>query len=55
MKAASVADAAVVNRNGIKTLLATVLTKFLIKDNPVFSNVAKSLTKNPPNCTILCN
>ena len=36
--AASVADAAAVNPNGIKTLLANGLSTFLIKDNPVFSD-----------------
>ena len=34
--AASVADAAAVNANGIKLLLANGLTKFFIKDNPIF-------------------
>ena len=34
--AASVADAAAVNPNGIKLLLANGLTKFFIKENPIF-------------------
>ena len=45
--AASVADAAAVNPNGIKTLLANGLSTFPIKDNPVFSNDNKSLPKTP--------
>ena len=53
--AASVADAAAVNPNGIKTLLANGLSTFPIKGNPVFSNGPKSLPKNPPDCPILCN
>ena len=48
--AASVADAAVVNPNGIKSFLASGLSNV-----PVFRNVPKSLPKNPPNCTILWN
>ena len=44
--AASTADAAAVNPNGIKTLLANGLSTFLIKDKPVFSNSPKSLLKN---------
>ena len=53
--AAFVSDAAAVNSNGIKKLLANGLSTFFIKDNPVFSNGPKSLPKNPPNCAILCN
>ena len=53
--AGSVADAAAVHPNGIKTLLANGLSKFPIKDNPVFSNDPKSLTKNTPNYPILNN
>ena len=53
--AASVAYAAVVNPNGIKAILTNGLSTFPIKDNPVFSNGAKSLPKNPPDCTILHN
>ena len=54
-KAASAADAAAVNRNGIKTLLANGLSAFFIKGNPVFRNGPKSLPKNPPDCPILFN
>ena len=49
------ADAAVVNSNGIKKLLANCLITFPIKGNPVFSNGPKSLLKNPHNCSISCN
>ena len=42
-KAASVADAAAVNPNCIKTLLANGLKTFPIKGNPVFSNGPKRL------------
>ena len=42
-------------RNGIRKLLASGLSTFPIKDNPVFSNGPKSLPKNPPVCPILCN
>ena len=45
--AASVAAAAaVVNPNGVKTLLANRLSASPIKGNPVFSNGPKSLPKN---------
>ena len=53
--AASVADVAAVNPNGIKTLLANGLSIFPIKGNPVFTNDIKSLPKNPLDCPILCN
>ena len=43
----SVANAAVINPNGVKTLLANGLSTFSIKGNPVFSNRPKSLPKNP--------
>ena len=49
----SVADAAVVNPSGIKTLLANVLSTCPIKRNPVLNNGPKSLPKNHPDCTIL--
>ena len=52
--AASVVDAAAINPNGIKTLLANGLVTFPIKGNPGFSNGPKSLPKNSPDCTILC-
>ena len=53
--AASVADAAAVNHNGIKMLLANVLSTFFIKGKQKFSNGPESLPKNPPSCPILCN
>ena len=51
----SVADAAAVNPNGIKTLLANGFSTFPIKDNLVFKNVPKSFSKNPCDCPFLCN
>ena len=53
--AASVADAAAVNPNGIKRLLANCLITFTMKGNPVFSNAPKSIPKHPSDCLILCN
>ena len=53
--AASVPDATAVNPNDIETLLANGLSTFLIKGKPVFSNGPKSLSRNPHDCTILCN
>ena len=47
--AASVADPAAVNPNGIKTSLVNGVSTFLIKGNPVFSKGPKSLSKNPPD------
>ena len=47
----SVAYAAAVSLNGIKTLSANSLSTFLIKGNPVFG----SDTKYSPDCPILCN
>ena len=52
---ASAADAAAVNPKGIKTLLANGLIIFFISGNPVFSNVPKSLPRNPPDCILLDN
>ena len=49
------ADAAAVNPNGIKTLLANGLSTFRIKGKPVFSNGRKILPKNCPDGPILCN
>ena len=49
---ASIADADAVNPYGIKTLLASGLSTFFIKGNPVFSNGHRSLPKNPPDCLI---
>ena len=45
---ASTADAAAVNHDGIKTLLANGLITFFINGNPVFSNRPRSLPRNPP-------
>ena len=53
--AASVADAAAINANSIKTLLLNVLGTFPIKGNPVFINGPKILSKNPPDYPVLCN
>ena len=53
--AASVADTAAVNPNGIKMLLANGLSTFHIKGKLVFSNGLKSLPKNPPACPIFYN
>ena len=53
--AASVADDAVVNPNGIKTYLANCLITFPIEGNLVFSNGPISLPKNPPDCPYSCN
>ena len=46
---ASAADAAPVNHNGIKTLLANGLITFFYKDNPVFIVGPRSLPRNPPD------
>ena len=53
--ATSVADAAAININGVKTLLASCLSAFPIKNKWVFSNAHKSLTRDIPNCPILWN
>ena len=50
--AASVADDAAVNPNGIKTFLPSGLYTFFNQGNPAFSNGPK---KNPPDCPILWN
>ena len=52
---ASAADAAAVNPNGTKTLLAHSLTRFFIKCNPVFTNGRRSLPRNLSDCIILDN
>ena len=49
------ADAAAVNPNGIKTLLANDFSTFQYKSKPVFSNGPKSLPTNPFDCPILWN
>ena len=48
-------DAAAVNPNGIKTLLADDFRTFFIKGKPAFSNCAKSQSTNAPDCPILYN
>ena len=53
--AASVADAAVLNLNGIKTFLASGLSRYSSKVNRFFSNDPEMLPKNPSDCPILCN
>ena len=52
--AASVADAASVNPNDIKTFLANGSNTFFIKGKPFFSNGSskKCLLRNPPNCWV---
>ena len=50
---ASVSDAAAVNPNGIKTLLANGLITFFIVGNPVFNNGPRSLPRNHPDLIIL--
>ena len=52
---ASAAEVAAVNPNGIKILLANVLIKFFINNNPVYNNGPRSLPRNPPDCIILDN
>ena len=49
------AAAAAVNPIGIRTILANVLSTFFSKDKPVFSNVLRSVPRNPPNRTFLDN
>ena len=49
----SVADAAVVNPNSIKTILANGLSTLLVKGNPFFSNDPWGLPRIPPDYTIL--
>ena len=51
--AASAVEAAAVNSNGFKTLLANDLSLFFIKDKPVFGNDPKILPKNAPNYVLL--
>ena len=53
--AAYVTDAAAINPNGIKMLLATGLSTFTFKGKPLFSNGSRSPWRNPPDCTILDN
>ena len=53
--AASVADAAAVNPDSIKTLLTNGLSTFFIKGNALFGNGAKLLSKKHPDCPVWCN
>ena len=46
---ASAADAAGVNPNGIKKLLAYGLITFFINGDPVFNNGPRILPRNPPD------
>ena len=48
-------DAAAVNPNGIRALLANSLITFFINGIIVFNNGPKSLTRNPPDYIILDN
>ena len=48
----SAADATAVNFNGIKTLLAKVVSIFIIS-KPTFINGPSSLPRDPPDCVIL--
>ena len=48
-------DAAAVNPNGIKILLANSLITFFIYGSLVFNNGPRSLPGNPPDCIILDN
>ena len=48
-----VADAAVYNPNGTKTLLADALSTFFINVDPGFSNGSINMPRNPPDCIIL--
>ena len=50
---ASAADAAAVNPNGIKTFLAHCVNTGFIKGEPFFSSGMRSLSRNPPDCSIL--
>ena len=50
---ASAADAAAVNPNGIKTLLANGLIIFFINGNHVVINGPRNLPRNPTDCIIL--
>ena len=50
--AASVADVAAVNPNGIKTLLTNSLNTFFIIDKQVLRGSPKRLPIDPPDCAI---
>ena len=53
--AASVADAAGFNPDGIKTFSENGFSTFFTKGKPVFSNGPKILLRNSPDYYILCN
>ena len=53
--AASVTYAIAVNPNGVKTLSSDGLSTFFFKGKPFFGSGPKRLTKNHPDCPILCN
>ena len=52
---ASATDAAAVNPNGTKTLLANGLITLFIRGYSVFGNGPKSLPRSPPDCIIFDN
>ena len=47
----SVADPALVNFNGIKTLLTNGIAPILANGKPTFKNCPRSLLRNPPDWT----
>ena len=49
----SAADAAAVNPNGVKTVLANGLVTFFINGNPAFNNEPRNPLRNPPDWIIL--
>ena len=53
--AVSVAGVGVVDSNSIKTHLTNGFSTFFIESKPFFSNCPKSLSRNSPDCLILCN
>ena len=54
-KTTSVVDAAVFNLTVIETFLAYGLSTVFIKSKPIFSNITRSLHKNPFDCPMLWN
>ena len=52
---ASAADAASVNPNGIKTLLASGLSTFFINGKPAFGNGPRTVPRDSPVFTVLDN
>ena len=49
------ADAAAVNSDCTKILLANTVSTFLTKCKPAFDNGARTPPRNPRHCTILDN